>query len=137
VITANQVRANRVKLTGKGTAGSIKLRPTSGPPGTVTVVTGTGFAANTTITLAWSVGLTSNLPGTISTDSKGSFTAQMLVLPHDVLGPRQLKATPLLVTGAGTPSTAKFTVYMATGVPPLFGIQVFRDPFGRVIVLRR
>jgi hypothetical protein len=70
---------------------TISLNPTVGPPGTVVEVTGSGFSANTSITLAWQPGI-----GTTParTDQSGDLHAWVLVLPHDdltdLLGARKL-----------------------------------------------
>lgn len=50
-----------------------------------TKVCGTGFVANATVALAWTVGI----PATTVTraDAGGSFCAELLVLPGDQLGP--------------------------------------------------
>ena len=139
VVTANTpTRPNRVRLTGSAGAGTIRVNPTSGPPGIVTIVTGTGFVEGNRISLRWSVGITPVQLQEVRVQKGGTFTAQMLVLPHDVTGVRVLIATPTDTGAAVPPSKARFTVSVPTGVPPLFGQnQLFRDPFGRVIVLRR
>jgi len=73
---------------------SVALNPPIGPPGFVTSVVGTGFPANASIVLLnWgSPALRSPLPKTIKTDANGSFQIPVLVLYHDLLGPRMLQA---------------------------------------------
>jgi hypothetical protein len=73
---------------------AVALNPPIGPPGFVTKAVGTGFPANTTIVvLNWAnPALRSPLPQTIKTDGNGSFQIPVLVLYHDLLGPRLLQA---------------------------------------------
>lgn len=62
--------------------------PTIGPPGIVTVVTGSSFPPGAKVRFAWSFGITA--PTTVTVRPDGTFVTQMLVLPHDALGPRAL-----------------------------------------------
>src|SRR6266849_2268345 len=73
---------------------SVALDPPIGPPGFVTNVVGTGFPANASIVfLNWGApALRSPLPNNIKTDANGSFQFPILVLYHDLLGPRMLQA---------------------------------------------
>ncbi len=73
---------------------SVALDPPIGPPGFVTNVVGTGFPANASIVfLNWGApALRSPLPKNIKTDANGSFQFPILVLYHDLLGPRMLQA---------------------------------------------
>jgi hypothetical protein len=73
---------------------AVALNPPIGPPGFVTSVVGTGFPANASIVvLNWkSPALRSPLPKNIKTDGNGSFQIPLLVLYHDLLGPRMLQA---------------------------------------------
>jgi len=73
---------------------SVALDPPIGPPGFVTTVVGSGFPANSTIVvLNWErPALLSPLPATIKTDANGAFQFPILVLYHDLLGPRLLQA---------------------------------------------
>jgi hypothetical protein len=114
----------------------LTLRPPTGPPGTVVVARGTGFPRNYPVTLEWSKGITP-IPLTLTqADAEGSFTAQVLVMPKDVVGPRNLQAI-VDLDGFETP-TARFLVTRPTGTPPLVStIQSFRDRADRIIVLRR
>ena len=70
------------------------LDPPIGPPGFVTTAVGRGFPANSTIVvLNWQApALRSPLPLTIKTDASGSFQIPILVLYHDLLGPRMLQS---------------------------------------------
>jgi hypothetical protein len=73
---------------------SVALNPPIGPPGFVTSAVGTGFPPNTSIVfLNWgSPALLSPLPKKIVTDGNGAFQYPILVLYHDLLGPRMLQA---------------------------------------------
>jgi hypothetical protein len=73
---------------------SVALDPPIGPPGFVSIAVGTGFPANSTIVvLNWQPpALRSPLPATIKTDANGAFQYPILVLYHDLLGPRLLQA---------------------------------------------
>src|SRR3984893_12850723 len=73
---------------------SVALDPPIGPPGFVTIAVGSGFPANSTIVvLNWqSPALRSPLPAAIKTDANGAFRLPILVMYHDLLGPRLLQA---------------------------------------------
>ena len=73
---------------------SVALNPPIGPPGFVTSAVGTGFPANASIVLLnWGrPALRSPLPANITTDANGAFQYPVLVLYHDLLGPRMLQA---------------------------------------------
>jgi len=75
--------------------GNIALDPPIGPPGFVTMVVGRGFPPNSPITLLnWSrPDLASPFPKSpIKTGGDGSFQFPILILYHDLLGPRTLRA---------------------------------------------
>jgi hypothetical protein len=73
---------------------SVALDPPIGPPGFVTSAVGTGFPPNASIAyLNWAnPALRSPLPNNIKTDGNGAFQIPILVLYHDLLGPRMLQA---------------------------------------------
>jgi hypothetical protein len=73
---------------------SVALNPPIGPPGFVTRVVGRGFPPRAPIMfLNWgSPALRSPLPKDVKTDDNGSFEYPILVLYHDLLGPRMLQA---------------------------------------------
>jgi hypothetical protein len=73
---------------------SVALDPPIGPPGFVTTAVGSGFPANSTIVvLNWQPpALLSPLPAVIKTDGNGAFQFPLLVLYHDLLGPRLMQA---------------------------------------------
>jgi hypothetical protein len=72
------------------------------------------------------------------TNGSGRFVAQLLVLPRDRLGPRQVRATQQGTAAPVAPATARFLVVKGTVAPPISGlVQVFADEMGRPIILRR
>lgn len=73
---------------------SVALDPPIGPPGFVAMAVGTGFPPNASIVdLNWaSPALLSRLNASMKTDQFGSFRYPVLVLYHDLLGPRMLRA---------------------------------------------
>jgi Tol biopolymer transport system component len=105
--------------------GRIVLDPNLGPPGIVTVVTGTGFPAGAAIDLRWSVGITPTL-GPIVADGSGRFRIQVLVLHGDVTGRRLLTASAVDGT-AFAPVSAPMLVTPASVGPPGFLVPRFVD----------
>ena len=73
---------------------SVALDPPVGPPGFVSHIVGTGFPAGKDLTvLNWtSPSLPSPLCKNVQTDANGAFECPILVLYHDILGPRVLQA---------------------------------------------
>ncbi len=88
-----------------GATPSCVLDPPVGPPGFVTQARCTGFPPNTTATLRWDPGL-GTFPAAIG--PLGTFTAPVLILPRDRLGPRQM-----IAEAGGVSAQAPFIV-----VPP-------------------
>jgi hypothetical protein len=82
---------------------SLALNPPIGPPGFVALAVGTGFPPNSPISfLNWDGRLLSPLPKNLKTDSNGAFQVPVLVLYHDQLGPRTLRAVVPNDKGAGS-----------------------------------
>jgi len=80
--------------------GTIILKPSAGPPGTVTTVIGTGFPVGAVVKLSWSQGIGITAPS-ITIGASQSFQVVLLIYPHDELGMRRLSAGPdLKVTNA-------------------------------------
>ncbi|XHH08699.1 MAG: hypothetical protein ACFCUE_14190 [Candidatus Bathyarchaeia archaeon] len=109
-----------------GTAGAayivgskITLSPTSGIPGDVVTVTGTGFSGNNTektIELTFDGTKIATTPATVSTSTVGSFTATFVV-PDSEYG-----AVPVVATdGADNTAQATFTIGAAITVTPTQG----------------
>ncbi|WP_418959672.1 hypothetical protein [Streptomyces tritici] len=68
------------------------LNPELGPPGSVTQATGSSFPPGATVRLRWSKGVTvAAAPVVVRAD--GTFSAPVLVLVQDALGPRELRAS--------------------------------------------
>ena len=88
---------------------SPSIRPRARPD-LVATVHGSGFQPNTVVNLAWSPG-----QGTASAvaDGAGNFAVGMLVLPHDILGPRKA-----FVVGSNPIVTADFLVGLGSAGPP-------------------
>ncbi len=73
-----------------GVTPKITLDPEVGPPGTVVAVSGSGFPANTPVTLGWQPGIGT---AAVTTSPTGTFDNRLvLVLPKDRLGDRQMVA---------------------------------------------
>jgi dipeptidyl aminopeptidase/acylaminoacyl peptidase len=91
----------------------IETTPELGPPGFVTVVRGFDFPPGVAVELSWDVGLTvAANPAVPAAD--GTFTAQLLVVHSDELGPRKIEAT-----GTGFAKvTTDFRVVLPAQQPP-------------------
>jgi Tol biopolymer transport system component len=104
---------------------TLKVSPQVGPPGIVVMATGTGFTPNQPVTLTWKPGITPIPLTPVVAGPNGSFRVQVLVLPNDELGPRNLFASSA-GSGPGNPSAAApFLVEAGTAEPPLG--PVFRE----------
>jgi len=123
-----------------GAVGIPKLTvvPESGPPGLVVIATGTGFPPNAPVALRWSAGITATPLAPVVSDGTGSFTAQVLVLPRDRVGPRSLRAIASVPGLEVDPVSARFLVVTSTAGPPISVlVQVFAATPGEPIILRR
>ncbi|TDB83079.1 DUF11 domain-containing protein, partial [Micromonospora fluostatini] len=91
----------------------IEAVPEIGPPGFVTSIRGTDFPPGVRVRLAWDVGITvAANPAVPSAD--GTFAHQLLVVPRDQLGPREV-----LATGPGFgPVRTDFRVVLPAQQPP-------------------
>jgi hypothetical protein len=137
-VASNAGPPETVPLVAAVGVGILRLDPTTGPAGTVTIATGAGFPANAPVVLTWSIGITPTPLQPVFTDANGGFTAQVLVLPRDQEGPRTLSAVATLSGVPAAPAAAPFLVVAGTAAPPVSGlVQVFRDSFGQPIILRR
>src|SRR5207249_8137192 len=110
---------------------SISLTPDNGPVGKTVKVTGTGFAASSTVTITFSGVTQTTSPATITTDTAGSFSASFTVPPsttgyHTITSKdasgnsddKRFKVTPSIslvpASGpAGTPVTVSGTGFAA------------------------
>jgi hypothetical protein len=98
----------------------LNLDPPIGPPGFVTIATGTNFPPGAVLTLVWREGLSA--PTEITVDSFGRFQAQVLVFHKDRLGPRLLVAVRVRGGAAFGDVVARqeFLVVPPTQGPPKF-----------------
>ena len=123
-----------------GTVGKaqLKVEPPQGPAGLVVTATGTGFPPNAPIELTWSKGITATPMAPVVSDASGSFVAQVLVLPRDQEGRRNLRAVASVPGVTVKAVTAPFLVVPSTAGPPTSGlVQVFATLAGEPIILRR
>lgn len=96
---------------------SIRLSPEVGPAGFTTTVKGTGFIPGSHLNLSWDRGVDRrSIPVTVRSD--GSFTAQILIMPNDLLGTRTM-----IVGMADNPNAypdvlARYLVVPGTSMPP-------------------
>ena len=117
------------------TTPTLVITPTIGPSGNTTSAIGTGFPANSTVSLRWDHGVTPTDLDQVATDATGGFTVQILILPHDVLGRRTLKATAAPGTRGSPTASASYLVVPGSGQPPKIGVGSGDDGDG--LVLRR
>jgi Tol biopolymer transport system component len=109
-----------VRLRGTGSLAGLVLDPPIGPPGMVTVVSGSGFPPGAGIRLAWSQGITPTLAPIVA-DADGTFTVGVLVFHKDIVGPRRLVAS-ALEPGAFPPVEVEMRVVQSSMTPPAFGL---------------
>ena len=116
----------------------IVLSPEVGATGTVVMVSGSGFAAGQPVVFAWSAGITPQQLAPTVAAPDGSFQAQVLVLPHDLLGSRTLSATSVVSGAPGQPATAPFLVVPQTAQPPSSPfVHIAVSGIGRPLIYRR
>jgi Tol biopolymer transport system component len=123
------------RLHGVGSRAELKLEPPIGQPGIVIIAIGSGFPANIDVSLRWSRGITQNRL-TVTTDAAGGFRKQVLVYHNDIVGVRDLVASPVGST-VFTPFAAPFLVVEASSTPPRF---IDRSPYDNrppTLVMRR
>ena len=121
-----------------GAPPKISISPKVGPAGTVVVVTGSNFAAGQPVALVWSAGITPQPLSPIVAGTDGSLHAQVLVIPHDVLGKRTLTATSVVNGTPGVPATGTFLVVPDTAQPPSSPyVHILVRGMGRPLIWRR
>jgi hypothetical protein len=92
----------------------VTLSPTTGVPGTVVQVAGSGFEPGARLLLRWDHGL-GEVTATVAGD--GTFQAALLIFRKDVVGPRRLLVEPAGQAAAATteaPSTTEAPASSAT-----------------------
>jgi hypothetical protein len=124
-----------VKLVGGVPTAQVQLDPAVGPPGIVTVVTGSGFPPGALVSIRWDRGITPRLDP-ISVGPDGTFSVGVLVFHHDQLGPRQL----LVMAASGGPAfpdrTAPFLAVPGPVQPPGASSVTFLSPELRLLIRR-
>ncbi|WP_433262970.1 VWA domain-containing protein [Actinosynnema sp. CS-041913] len=100
----------------------IAVEPLVGPTGFVPRVTGGGFPPGGTVRLTWTVGISAE-PGTVPVRADGTIDAQVLVFENDLIGPRELAATPVAGPGFGAVRSNPFLVVPRTLQPPDFAAR--------------
>jgi hypothetical protein len=126
-----------LRLVGAVGVAKLKVEPPQGPAGLVVIATGTGFPPNAPVTLTWSVGITATPLEPVVSDATGGFRAQVLIIPRDRDGRRNLRAVASLPGLDFKPVTARFLVVPSTAAPPTSSlVYVFAGAPGRPIISR-
>jgi hypothetical protein len=134
ILDNSQTSPHSVRLVGAGGELTLTVDPPIGPPGIVTVVTGTGFPAGGKVALRWNRGIT-EVREPILVGKDGKFSVGMLVFHHDLIGERTLIATDV-GTGSFPTIRVNFLVIQATVQPPALGPFRFLPANARPIVDR-
>jgi hypothetical protein len=125
----------RIPLVGRASLsrGTVVVTPKVARPGTVVVVTGSGFPANSTVDVHWSVGITRRMAPLRVVN--GGFRVPMLVFHNDRLGLRSV-----VVRSAGGTAFAQQAVPVlvtpASVIPPTFLIAPRFVDIPLVLVIR-
>jgi hypothetical protein len=97
---------------------AVSLNPNVGPPGAVTMVSGSGFRPNATIQLSWRSdrdAAARTPPVTVVTDSAGQFGPVPLVMAeHELLGPQTL----MVDTGSTATTGGSFLLVRPSSLTP-------------------
>jgi Tol biopolymer transport system component len=125
-----------VDLVGGVSLLTLTLDPPLGPPGLVTMATGSGFPPGAVVDLRWSRGLTAS-PSTVFVGRDGTFSVGVLIFHNDAVGPRTLVAAPASGTPAFPPASADFLVVQGPLQPPAVGVIRYQAPEIELIVIRR
>ena len=91
---------------GQPAAGLVALSPTTGVPGTVVQVTGSGFQPGESLLLRWDRGIGQV---TVTVAGDGTFQAALLIFRKDVVGPRRLLVEPAGQAAAAATTTSETT----------------------------
>ena len=97
-------------------APTIVLNPTSATAGSSVTVTGTDFAANTTVTITYDGTVVTTVPSPLSATPLGGWNATFIV-PPSASGSHTVNAT-----GSSTSATANLTVTPSVSVSPSGGV---------------
>jgi hypothetical protein len=105
-----------VGLAGSGTTPTVRVSPAVVPAGRVTTVTGTGWPADHSVTLA-----VAPLPGhdrlTVVTAADGTFSAPLVIFAHTLVGDWPITGT---ASGTSLTATTSLLVVLGTYQPPDF-----------------
>jgi len=135
IFDTSQTSPHSVDLRGAGGEVTLTLSPTLGPPGIVTVATGTGFPPGGQVAFLWDRGISANMDP-VTVDAAGRFSVGILVFHHDQIGERNLVATD--VSGGAFPTTkVPFLVVVPTAQPPALGPFRYLPADAKPIVDRR
>ncbi|MBI4498303.1 MAG: carboxypeptidase regulatory-like domain-containing protein [Chloroflexi bacterium] len=111
---------------------SLTLNPVQGPAGTAVTVSGAGWNANTTVTLAWDQPATPSA-ATATTNNNGAFANATFNVPKgSELGLHTVTAT----QGSNVAARATFTVERAPATKFLVGVAATRPVAGSAVRLR-
>jgi hypothetical protein len=106
---------------------ALHFDPPLGPPGIVTIVTGSGFPPGALVAPRWSVGLNQvSAPASVGPD--GTFVLQVLVFRNDIVGPRILIASAAPGGPTFTDVTGPFLVVPRSLQPPGTGALTYLSP---------
>lgn len=114
VVDPGGPRARTTTSDAAGAAVPVTLSPTTGVPGTVVQVAGTGFEPGARLLLRWDHGIGQV---TVTVAGDGSFQAALLIFRKDIIGPRHLLVEPAGQALAGsTTSTTQAQATTATNL---------------------
>jgi hypothetical protein len=101
-------------------APTLSIGPAIGPPGFVTLATGTNYPPGAVVRLNWDFGITAT-PNLVTIKPDGTFRIQVLVMRKEPLGERLLIGTRFAGTPFGTvPAAQPFLVVPRSLGPPDF-----------------
>ncbi|CCH33752.1 DUF11 domain-containing protein [Actinosynnema sp. NPDC047251] len=100
----------------------LAVEPLVGPTGFVPRVTGSGLPPGATVALAWSQGISAT-PGTMTVRDDGTVDTGFLVFENDLVGTRELVATPVTGPGFAAVRSNPFLVVQRTLQPPDFATR--------------
>jgi len=106
---------------------ALHFDPPIGPPGIVTVVTGSGFPPGALVVAHWDIGLNQASPP-VSVGPDGTFVVQVLVFRNDIVGPRKLIVSAAPGGPGFTDVTGPFLVVLRSLQPPGTGALTFLSP---------
>jgi hypothetical protein len=115
-VTAGWAKARAGSVT--AAAGPVTLSPTTGVPGTVVQVAGSGFAPGARLLLRWDHGIGQV---TVTVAGDGTFQAALLIFRNDVVGPRRLLVEPAGQAAAAATTTTEAPSTIEASATTLIG----------------